>query len=55
VALTQIGYAECQDIVDEQQKIRADCQFCGQHYSFTQDDVNGLFPLESAKKGKGLH
>ncbi|MAA71888.1 MAG: Hsp33 family molecular chaperone HslO [Bermanella sp.] len=55
VALTQIGYAECQDIVDEQKKIRADCQFCGQHYSFTQDDVNGLFPLESAKNGKGLH
>lgn len=55
VALTQIGYAECQDIIDEQQKIRADCQFCGQHYSFTQSDVNGLFPLESAKAGKGLH
>jgi molecular chaperone Hsp33 len=55
VALTQIGYAECQDIIDEQSKIRADCQFCGQHYSFTQSDVNGLFPLESAKNGKGLH
>ncbi|MFY0639665.1 MAG: Hsp33 family molecular chaperone HslO [Bermanella sp.] len=55
VALTQIGYAECQDIIDEQNKIRADCQFCGQHYSFTQSDVNGLFPLESAKNGKGLH
>jgi len=55
VALTQIGYAECQDIIDEQKKIRADCQFCGQHYSFTQDDVNGLFPLESAQNGKGLH
>lgn len=55
VALTQIGYSECQDIIDEQQKIRADCQFCGQHYSFTQSDVNGLFPLESAKAGKGLH
>lgn len=55
VALTQIGYAECQDIIAEQKKIRADCQFCGQHYSFTQSDVNGLFPLESAKNGKGLH
>lgn len=55
VALTQIGYVECQDIIDEQKKIRADCQFCGQHYSFTQSDVNGLFPLESAKAGKGLH
>lgn len=55
VALTQIGYVQCQDILDEQSKIRADCQFCGQHYSFTQDDVNGLFPLESAKAGKGLH
>lgn len=55
VALTQIGYEQCQDIIDEQQKIRADCQFCGQHYSFTQSDVNGLFPMESAKAGKGLH
>jgi molecular chaperone Hsp33 len=55
IALTQIGYAECQDIIDEQKKIRADCQFCGQHYSFSQSDVNGLFPLESAKAGKGLH
>ena len=55
VALTQIGYEQCQDIIDEQSKIRADCQFCGQHYSFTQSDVNGLFPLESAKAGKGLH
>lgn len=55
VALTQLGYEQCQEIIDEQQKIRADCQFCGQHYSFTQSDVNGLFPLESAKAGKGLH
>lgn len=55
VALSQIGYVECQDIIDEQSKIRADCQFCGQHYSFTQSDVNGMFPLESAKAGKGLH
>lgn len=55
VALTQLGYNECQEVIDEQGKIRADCQFCGQHYSFTQSDVNGLFPLESAKAGKGLH
>lgn len=55
VALTQIGYEQCQEIIDEQSKIRADCQFCGQHYSFSQSDVNGLFPLESAKAGKGLH
>ena len=55
VALTHLGYEQCQEIIDEQQKIRADCQFCGQHYSFTQSDVNGLFPLESAKAGKGLH
>lgn len=49
VALEQMGYEECQEIVDEQQKIRADCQFCGQHYSFGQSDINGLFPLQSAK------
>ena len=54
-ALIHMGYSECQDIIDEQTKILADCQFCGQHYSFSQSDVNGLFPMESAKNGKGLH
>jgi molecular chaperone Hsp33 len=54
-ALMHIGFVQCQDIIEEQSKIRADCQFCGQHYSFTQLDVNELFPLESAKAGKGLH
>jgi molecular chaperone Hsp33 len=54
-ALTHLGFAQCLDIIEEQSKIRADCQFCGQHYSFTQVDVNELFPLESAKAGKGLH
>lgn len=55
VAIKSIGYEQCQELIDEQTKIRADCQFCGQHYSFTQSDVNGLFPLQSAKAGKGLH
>lgn len=54
-ALESLGYEQCQEILDEQSKIRADCQFCGQHYSFNQSDVNGLFPLQSAKAGKGLH
>jgi molecular chaperone Hsp33 len=54
-ALTHLGFVQCQDIIEEQSKIRADCQFCGQHYSFTRADVNELFPLESAKAGKGLH
>lgn len=48
-ALDQMGYSQCQEIIDEQKKIRADCQFCGQHYSFDQSDINGLFPMESAK------
>ena len=48
-ALDQMGYEQCQEILDEQKKIRADCQFCGQHYSFDQSDINGLFPLQSAK------
>ncbi len=48
-ALNQMGYEQCQEIIDEQKKIRADCQFCGQHYSFDQSDINGLFPIQSAK------
>ncbi|MEY8205845.1 MAG: Hsp33 family molecular chaperone HslO [Bermanella sp.] len=54
-ALDQMGYEQCQEIIDEQQKIRADCQFCGQHYSFDQGDVKGLFPLESAKASGQSH
>ncbi len=56
VALEQLGYEECQSILDEEKKILADCQFCGQHYSFNQSDINGLFPLQSAKsQGNKLH
>lgn len=48
-AVHKLGYHECQEVINEQGKIRVDCHFCGQHYSFDQSDVDGLFPLESAK------
>jgi molecular chaperone Hsp33 len=48
-AVHKLGYQECQEVINEQGKIRVDCHFCGQHYSFDQSDVDGLFPLESAK------
>lgn len=48
-AVHKLGYQECQELINEQGKIRVDCHFCGQHYSFDQGDVDGLFPLESAK------
>lgn len=48
-AVHKLGYQECQELINEQGKIRVDCHFCGQHYSFDQSDVDGLFPLESAK------
>lgn len=55
-AIVQLGYDELQSILDEQAKISVDCQFCGQHYSFNQQDVNNLLPAEAAKAGHGkLH
>lgn len=55
-ALLQLGYAELNEIIQEQKKISVDCQFCNQHYSFNQNDVNELFPEEAIKAGnKKIH
>ncbi|WP_461481924.1 Hsp33 family molecular chaperone HslO [Porticoccus sp.] len=42
-ALISLGREELQSILDEQGSIDIDCQFCHQHYSFQQGDIDRLF------------
>ena len=50
-ALMQLGYSELCDIVLEQKKVSVDCQFCNQHYSFNQADIDDLFPSDAINAG----
>jgi molecular chaperone Hsp33 len=50
-ALMQLGYSELCDIVLEEKKVSVDCQFCNQHYSFNQADIDDLFPAEAINSG----
>jgi molecular chaperone Hsp33 len=43
-AIAQMGYDELMDIIEEQNKISIDCQFCLQHYSFGKQQIADLFP-----------
>lgn len=42
-ALESIGKDECYSILDEQQTIDMDCQFCHQSYQFDRNDIDQLF------------
>lgn len=42
-ALISLGREELQSIIDEQGAIEINCEFCHQHYSFHQGDVDRLF------------
>ncbi|MCY0964963.1 Hsp33 family molecular chaperone HslO [Parathalassolituus penaei] len=43
-ALHQLGYAELASMLAESAPISITCDFCQQHYEFSQADVDGLFP-----------
>ena len=43
-ALSQLGYDELNDMLQEQAKININCEFCQQHYSFNRAEVEELFP-----------
>lgn len=43
-ALKQLGYDELNTMLTELDKIRINCEFCQQHYSFDRDEVEALFP-----------
>lgn len=42
-ALISLPKAEIDSILKEFGNISMDCEFCNQHYQFTQDDVSGVF------------
>lgn len=42
-ALEAIGREECYSILDEQDSIEMDCQFCHAHYRFDRNDIDHLF------------
>ena len=42
-ALVSIGEREVHQLINEQGKIRIDCEFCGATYSFRQQDLESLF------------
>lgn len=43
-ALVALGEAEVKSLLEESPTIEIDCQFCHQHYEFTQTDLSELFP-----------
>jgi molecular chaperone Hsp33 len=42
-ALLSLGEKELNSILDEAGLVAIDCHFCGQHYTFTRDDIQRLF------------
>jgi molecular chaperone Hsp33 len=40
--LRAMGRAELEDILQEQESIEVDCEFCGKHYSFDPVDVEAI-------------
>ncbi len=45
-ALISLGMQDAYDLLAEQKVIGIDCQFCGQHYSFEQKDLDAIFHVE---------
>ncbi len=41
--LASLGREDIEALVAEQGKVSVDCQFCGQHYTFKQQDLNEIF------------
>lgn len=46
-ALISLGMQDAYDLLAEHSAINIDCQFCGQHYSFVQHDLDELFQVTS--------
>ena len=43
-ALMSLGLQDAYELLAERRTINIDCQFCGQHYSFDQQDLDAIFP-----------
>jgi len=50
VALLALGKDELNSILEEREKIEADCEFCGKQYSFDKVDVEGLLSTQIVEK-----
>lgn len=46
-ALTQLGLAELQSIIEEQSIVAINCEFCQQRYSFDESQIKALFPEQN--------
>jgi len=44
-SIESLGQEEALSILEEESVIGVDCQFCGQHYEFDRDRINGLFGI----------
>lgn len=51
-ALVTLGYDEVASILQEQQKVNMNCQFCGAGYEFSATEIEQLFDLSSRNTGK---
>jgi molecular chaperone Hsp33 len=50
-ALISLGKLEVEHLLQEQEVIKIDCQFCNQHYTFDAQDIHDLF----GENGQTLH
>ncbi|WP_163830893.1 Hsp33 family molecular chaperone HslO [Spartinivicinus ruber] len=50
-ALLTLGYEEVASILQEQQRISMNCQFCGAYYEFSAPEVEQLFDTSGDDKG----
>ena len=41
-AIASIGKKDLQEMVDDQQPIEVNCQFCDKHYVFTPEELKNL-------------
>ncbi|WP_185233471.1 Hsp33 family molecular chaperone HslO [Teredinibacter franksiae] len=53
-AIASLGKQESFELLQEKGKIGIDCQFCGKHYSFNKNDLEGLFGGKEGSNG-ALH
>src|SRR5690606_42037088 len=51
-AIAQLGQDELNSMVQEQGKIDSTCEFCQQHYSFDQAQVDALFSSQPLHGGR---
>ena len=54
-AIKFLGYDDAMDLLEENEKIDIDCQFCHEKYVFNHADVTDIFAQEAPPEGTLLH